>query len=195
MNRKCKWRLSFAESRSGCAVCWRHSIPPEILEPVRRQRGVDRRARDRPMPEPPLDRPSVVPLVGEGVAVDMARHVETRVLPLARTGVFAQCQSDFLSVARGWRGTHSSRRLGVYRPLRLGREKSVPVLAQRTSVRQNRPEEGQPNLASESSPQRLLIINHLGLAQKLRPSFAYAIAAGTSHELLCESLGRLFATT
>jgi hypothetical protein len=44
------------------------SILPEILEPVRRQRRVDSRAGDRPMPEPPLDRPGVVALVGEGVA-------------------------------------------------------------------------------------------------------------------------------
>jgi hypothetical protein len=28
--------------------------PPEVLEPVRRQRRVDRRAGDRPMPEPAL---------------------------------------------------------------------------------------------------------------------------------------------
>jgi hypothetical protein len=33
------------------------SIPPEVLEPVRCQRGIDGRAGDRPMAEPALDRP------------------------------------------------------------------------------------------------------------------------------------------
>jgi hypothetical protein len=32
------------------------SFPPEVLEPIRRQRRVYRRARDRSMPERPLDR-------------------------------------------------------------------------------------------------------------------------------------------
>jgi hypothetical protein len=36
------------------------SIPPKVLEPVRRQRRVDGRAGDRPMPKPVLDRPGVV---------------------------------------------------------------------------------------------------------------------------------------
>jgi hypothetical protein len=43
------------------------SVPPEILEPVRRQRRVDRRARDRAVAEPPLDRPRIVALVGKRV--------------------------------------------------------------------------------------------------------------------------------
>jgi hypothetical protein len=41
------------------------SLPPEVLEPVRRQRRIDRGTRDRPVPQPPLDRPGVVALVGE----------------------------------------------------------------------------------------------------------------------------------
>jgi hypothetical protein len=51
------------------------SIPPEVLEPVRRPRRVDGRAGDRAMSEPALDRPGVVPLVGQRVAAGMAQHV------------------------------------------------------------------------------------------------------------------------
>jgi hypothetical protein len=36
-------------------------IPPEVLEPVWRQRGVDRRAGDRPMPKPALDCSDIMP--------------------------------------------------------------------------------------------------------------------------------------
>jgi hypothetical protein len=50
-------------------------IPPEVLEPVRRQWRVDGRAGDRPMPEPSLDRPGVVSLVGEGVAASVPENV------------------------------------------------------------------------------------------------------------------------
>jgi hypothetical protein len=50
-------------------------IPPEILEPVRRQRRVDRGRRDRPVPKPSLNRPGVVAFVGEGIAAGMAQHV------------------------------------------------------------------------------------------------------------------------
>ena len=51
------------------------SLPPEILEPVRRQRRIDRRRRDRPVPEPPLDCPGVVPPVRQRVAAGVAEHV------------------------------------------------------------------------------------------------------------------------
>src|SRR3979490_1307327 len=54
------------------------SVPPEILEPVRRQGRVDRSARDRPVAEPSLDCPGVVALVGECVAAGMAQHVRMR---------------------------------------------------------------------------------------------------------------------
>src|ERR1700722_10108430 len=54
------------------------SIPPEVLEPIRRQRGVDGRAGDRAMPQPSLDRPGVVPFVGEGVPAGVAQHVWVR---------------------------------------------------------------------------------------------------------------------
>jgi hypothetical protein len=39
------------------------SYPPEVLEPVRRQRRVDGGAGDRPMCKPALERPVVVPLL------------------------------------------------------------------------------------------------------------------------------------
>jgi hypothetical protein len=54
----------------------RRLVPPEILEPVRRQRRVDRGAGDRPVPEPPLNCPRVV--AGEGVAAGVAKHVGVR---------------------------------------------------------------------------------------------------------------------
>ena len=57
------------------AVHHRASLPPEILEPVRRQRRVDRGAGDQPMTEPRLDGAGVVPLVGERVATGVAEHV------------------------------------------------------------------------------------------------------------------------
>ena len=61
-----------------CFLYFRRSIPPEVLEPVRRQRRVDRGAGDRPMPEPSLGCPCVVALVGEGVAAGVAQHVRMR---------------------------------------------------------------------------------------------------------------------
>jgi hypothetical protein len=39
------------------------SFPPEVLEPVRRQRRVNRRRCNRSVPQPPLNRPGVVPLL------------------------------------------------------------------------------------------------------------------------------------
>jgi hypothetical protein len=51
------------------------SISPEILEPIRRECSVDRRAGDRPMPEPSLDGTGVVTLVGEGIPAGVAEHV------------------------------------------------------------------------------------------------------------------------
>jgi hypothetical protein len=41
------------------------SLPPEVLEPVRRRGHADRSAGDRPVPEPALNGAGVVPLVGE----------------------------------------------------------------------------------------------------------------------------------
>jgi hypothetical protein len=43
----------------------RIASPPEVLEPVRRQRRVDGGAGDRTVSEPALDCPGVVALVGE----------------------------------------------------------------------------------------------------------------------------------
>src|SRR5262249_8661420 len=62
------------------------SLPPEVLEPVRRQRRVNRGASDRPMPEPTLDRPGVVPLVGEGVAAGVPQYMRVRLQLQARAG-------------------------------------------------------------------------------------------------------------
>ena len=55
-----------------------HPIPPEVLEPVRRQRRVDRGAGDRPVPQPALDRPGVVPFVRKCVSAGVAQHVRVR---------------------------------------------------------------------------------------------------------------------
>jgi hypothetical protein len=51
-------------------------IPPEVLEPVRRQGLVDRGTGDRPMAEPALNGPGVVPLVGERIAAGVVQHVD-----------------------------------------------------------------------------------------------------------------------
>src|SRR6266481_506222 len=53
----------------------RGSVSPEILEPIRRQGRVHRRARDRSVPQPPLNRPGIVPPVGQRVAAGVAKHV------------------------------------------------------------------------------------------------------------------------
>jgi hypothetical protein len=57
------------------------SISPEILESSGRQSRIDRRARDRAMTEPSLDRPGVVPLIGEHIAAGVAKHVRVRLEP------------------------------------------------------------------------------------------------------------------
>jgi hypothetical protein len=56
----------------------RGSVSPEILESIRRQGRVHRRARDRAVPQPPLNRPGVVPPVGQRVAAGVAEHVRVR---------------------------------------------------------------------------------------------------------------------
>src|SRR2546427_6748699 len=62
-----------------------HLLPPEVLEPVRRQGRIDRRRRDRPMPQPTLNRPCLVPLVGEGAAAGVAKHVRMSLQLKAKT--------------------------------------------------------------------------------------------------------------
>ncbi len=54
------------------------SLSPEILEPVRRQSCIDRRARDRAKPQPSPNCPGIVPLVGERIAAGVAKHVRVR---------------------------------------------------------------------------------------------------------------------
>jgi hypothetical protein len=51
------------------------STPPELFESVRSQSSVDSSAGDRPMSEPALNSPGVVPLVGESVTPSGTRHV------------------------------------------------------------------------------------------------------------------------
>src|SRR5258708_135209 len=53
----------------------RGSVSPEILESIRRQGRVHRRARDRAVPQPPLNRPGIVPPVGQRIAAGMAKQV------------------------------------------------------------------------------------------------------------------------
>jgi hypothetical protein len=53
----------------------RGSVSPEILEPIRRQGRAHRRARDRAVPQPPLNRPGIVPPVGQRIAARMAEHM------------------------------------------------------------------------------------------------------------------------
>ncbi len=61
------------------------SLPPEIPKPVRRQGRIDCRARDRAMTEPSLNRPGVVPLVGEGITAGVAKHVRVSLQLKAET--------------------------------------------------------------------------------------------------------------
>lgn len=56
----------------------RGSVPPEILEPIRRQGRVHGRARDRSVPQPPLNRPGIMPPVDRRVAAGVAEHVRVR---------------------------------------------------------------------------------------------------------------------
>jgi hypothetical protein len=53
---------------------------------TRRQRRIDRRAGDGPMPEPALDRQGVVPLVGEDVAAGMAQMCRRALISKFATG-------------------------------------------------------------------------------------------------------------
>jgi hypothetical protein len=52
------------------------SVAPEILEPGRRQFGVSDGMLDRAMPKPILDRPRVMPFVGQRVATGVPQHVD-----------------------------------------------------------------------------------------------------------------------
>jgi hypothetical protein len=76
LRRKDGFRRDFAGQQHGAAmrscasseyrrhppVFARKSIPPEVLEPVRRQRRVNSGAGDRPMAKPALDRTGIVSL-------------------------------------------------------------------------------------------------------------------------------------
>jgi hypothetical protein len=67
-----------AEGQTNAQLKTLASVPPEVLEPVRRQGRVDRSAGDRSMAEPCLDGTDVVPLVGEGISAGVAEHVRVR---------------------------------------------------------------------------------------------------------------------
>jgi len=71
-------------------------ISPEILESSGRQRRIDRRRRDRAMPQPSLDCPGIVPPVGEGIAAGVSEHVRIRSTLCGR-------------LLDGWRGRGRSR--------------------------------------------------------------------------------------
>ena len=53
----------------------RGSVPPEILEAVRREFGIAHRVLDVLVAEPCLQRPRIVPGIGQGVATGVPQHV------------------------------------------------------------------------------------------------------------------------
>jgi hypothetical protein len=87
----CDWRVcicSYLSSFSSSPAAAPSKIP-------RRQRRADRGAGDRPMAEPALDSPGVVPFVGEGVAAGVPQHV--------RVGLSSRPCSNGLSKSRNSR--------------------------------------------------------------------------------------------
>jgi hypothetical protein len=56
-------------------VCLRPDLPPEVLEPVRRQLGVAYGVLNVAVPKVVLQRPRVVTSIGEGKAAGVAQHV------------------------------------------------------------------------------------------------------------------------
>ena len=62
------------------------SLPPEILDPVRRQGRIRRRARNRPMAEPSLNRPGIVPPIRERIAAGVTQHARVSFEPKAGLG-------------------------------------------------------------------------------------------------------------
>jgi hypothetical protein len=66
-----------------------NSPPPEIPKPIRSQLRVAHRVLNVAVPEPSLQRPGIVPLVGKLVATAMAQHVrmdrEWHASPVAET--------------------------------------------------------------------------------------------------------------
>jgi hypothetical protein len=72
--------VSHSRPRLPCPTakrCTRGSVSPEIPESVRRRGRADRRARDRTVPQPPQNRPDIVPPVGKRVAEGMPKHMRT----------------------------------------------------------------------------------------------------------------------
>jgi hypothetical protein len=112
------------------------SVPPEILEPVRRQGRIDRGARDRPMAEPSLDRPGVVALVGERVAAGVAEHVWMRLQFEAR-GDGSAFDHPGKAGGREWRAALADEDEGRTRPTCscAGRQGDCATAAQSRSGR------------------------------------------------------------
>ena len=55
-----QWSIQQQPPRWFGGVFRKPSLPPEVLEPVRRKRRVHRGAGDRPVPQPTLNNPGVV---------------------------------------------------------------------------------------------------------------------------------------
>jgi hypothetical protein len=53
-------------------------VPPETLEPIRRQRRIPRRILDIAMPQVSLERPCIASVIGKLVAAGVAQHVSVR---------------------------------------------------------------------------------------------------------------------
>src|SRR5262249_41727180 len=76
------------------------SISPEILEPIRRERGVANRRSNRPVAKIVLDRSGVPPIVGQLVAARVAQHMaadlkrEARRLASARNHALVTCHAQ-----------------------------------------------------------------------------------------------------
>jgi hypothetical protein len=51
------------------------TLPPNVFEPIRRQRGIPRRRIDRAMAQIGLERAGIDALVGQGVPAGMPQHV------------------------------------------------------------------------------------------------------------------------
>jgi hypothetical protein len=81
----------------------RGSVSPEILEPIRRQGRVHGRRRDRPVPQPPLNRPGVVAPVSQRVATGMAEHVGMSFQLQAETTARRSLDHSSEASSREWR--------------------------------------------------------------------------------------------
>jgi len=84
--------------------CW---LLPEVLEPIRCQLGVSDCVLDVAMAEPSLQRPRVVPCIGQGIATGVPEHV--REAAEGHAGVLA----DALDQLPEGFGSHGAAALGL----------------------------------------------------------------------------------